>query len=314
MSTRRKFIKNTALAGTLIPVMEIPFFQIGKSDRSEKQSIHIFSKHLQFLDYHDVGAMAAEMGFDGVDLTVRPKGHVLPEKVKTDLPKAVKDIQSGGSTCQLITTSIENAKNVLDVDILNAASASKIKHYRTNWIKYDPKISMPESIKQCQQQIKKLSDLNEKLGLIGNYQNHAGRNIGSSFWEVDMILKGTNPQFFGTQYDVRHAMVEGGFSWENGFELLKHRIKTIVLKDYKWGQVNGKWEPVNVPVGEGIVDFNQYFKLLKSNNLNPPVSLHLEYDLGGAEKGESVIGVDKKVVFDAMKRDLSLIRKIWQEA
>ena len=109
-------------------------------------------------------------------------------------------------------------------------------------------------------------------------------------------------------------MVEGGFSWENGFELLKHRIKTIVLKDYKWGQVNGKWEPVNVPVGEGIVDFNQYFKLLKSNNLNPPVSLHLEYDLGGAEKGESVIGVDKKVVFDAMKRDLSLIRKIWQEA
>ena len=66
------------------------------------------------------------MGFSGVDLTVRPKGHVLPESVKTDLPKAVSDIKSAGSNCQMITTSIESVNNPLDVDIIKTAAEAEI--------------------------------------------------------------------------------------------------------------------------------------------------------------------------------------------
>ena len=46
--------------------------------------------------------------------------------------------------------------------------------------------------------------------------------------------------------------------------------------------------------GEGMVDFDTYFKLLKSYGLQPPVSLHCEYPLGGAEKGKYEISIDKK--------------------
>ena len=86
------------------------------------------------------------------------------------------------------------------------------------------------------------------------------------------------------------------------------------MKDYRWEKVNGKWESLNVPIGQGMVDFTTYFKLLKKYQLKPPVSLHLEYDLGGAEKGNKTITVDKKVVFDAMKKDLAAIQKLWKEA
>ena len=109
-------------------------------------------------------------------------------------------------------------------------------------------------------------------------------------------------------------MAEGGFSWGNGLKLLRSQIKVIVLKDFKWGKVNGKWEAINVTIGEGMFDFNKYFKLLKQYQLNPPVSLHLEYPLGGAEKGKSAISVDKKVVFDAMKKDLLAVQAIWTNA
>ena len=109
-------------------------------------------------------------------------------------------------------------------------------------------------------------------------------------------------------------MAEGGHSWVNGLNLLQKHIKVIVLKDFKWGKVNGKWKAVNVPIGEGMVDFDSYFKLLKKYKLKPPVSLHLEYDLGGAEKGYSNISVDKKVVFDAMKRDLKALQILWRNA
>jgi L-ribulose-5-phosphate 3-epimerase UlaE len=138
--------------------------------------------------------------------------------------------------------------------------------------------------------------------------------VGASPWEVKKILETANQEFFGAQYDIRHAVAEGGRSWSNGLKLLKNHIKTIVLKDFKWGKVNGKWQIVNVPIGEGMVDFNAYFKLLKSFGLKPPVCLHLEYPLGGADKGRYEITVDQKIVFDAMKNDLKTIQKLWKDA
>ncbi|MDX2445258.1 MAG: hypothetical protein QNK30_15795, partial [Bacteroidales bacterium] len=111
--------------------------------------------------------------------------------------------------------------------------------------------------------------------------------------------------------DIRHAVVEGGLSWENGLRLIHPNIKTIVLKDFKWGKLNGKWKAINTPIGEGMVDFKKYFRLLKEYQINVPISLHLEYPLGGAEKGANTLSVDKKIVFQAMKKDLATVHELW---
>jgi L-ribulose-5-phosphate 3-epimerase len=47
-----------------------------------------------------------------------------------------------------------------------------------------------------------------------------------------------------------------------------------------------------------MVDFKSYFQMLKKAKLKPPVSLHCEYSMGGAEKGERSITTDKKFVFE----------------
>lgn len=313
-TTRRDFIRKTTLVASSIPLLNFPLSSWATTEIDEKLSVHIFSKHLQFLDYKTTGEMAAEMGFSGVDLTVRPKGHVLPESVITDLPKAIADISSAGSHCEMITTRIESVKNQLDVDVLKTASKMNVKYYRANWFEYQEGQSLEDSLEHYKKKISALSQLNKEHHIIGCYQNHAGRKIGGSFWEIKKILETADSNYFGVQYDIRHAVAEGGHSWQNGLKLLRPHIKTIVLKDFKWGQVNGKWKPVNVPIGEGMVDFDTYFKLLKKYKLKPPVSLHLEYDLGGAEKGKSTISVDKKVVFDAMKKDLNSIQKLWLQA
>jgi sugar phosphate isomerase/epimerase len=315
-TTRRDFLKKASiLAGVL------PFYSFTKTYNKstinkgfKPLSINIFSKHLQFLDYQATGEMAAEMGFDGVDLTVRPKGHVLPEDIIIGLPKSTSEIQKGGSKCEMITTSIENVNRPLDVDIIKTAAKAGIKYYRTGWFKYPKDKSMLDALEMYRNQIDALGNLNKEHGIIGCYQNHSGKKVGASFWEIHKILETVHPDFFGAQYDIRHAIAEGGNSWENGLQLLQSKIKVIVLKDFKWGKVNGKWKIINVPIGEGMVDFDKYFKLLKKYKLNPPVSLHLEYDLGGAEKGKSKITVDKKVVFDAMRKDLKSIQKLWKEA
>ncbi len=311
---RRDFIKKTALATASIPMMNFTLAETKNEVDVEQLSVHIFSKHLQFLDYEQTGAMAKEIGFAGVDLTVRRKGHVLPENVESDLPKAIEAIKKGGSVCEMITTNVESVYREVDVSVLETAAKLGVKYYRSNWFKYPENQSMPKSLKMYQKEIKKLSKLNQKLGIIGCYQNHAGNKVGASFWELYTILETANPDYFGTQYDIRHALAEGTYSWKNGFELLLPHLKTIVLKDFKWEIVDGKWKIVNVPIGEGMVDFDTYFKLLKKHNLNPPVSLHLEYDLGGAQKGKRELTVEKSVVYDAMRKDLEKIQTLWVNA
>lgn len=310
-TSRRSFIRNAAIATGVIPVMNFPLKSLAAGGTDEPLSVHIFSKHLQFLDYRSVGEVAAELGFSGVDLTVRQDGHVLPERVKTDLPLAVEEIGKGGSRCELITTDVESAHKPLDLDVIHTAALAGIKYYRSNWFKYPDDQTLTEALKNYQKQVEELSYLNRKLGLIGCYQNHAGKDVGASFWEVKMLLDKADKQHFGSQYDIRHAVVEGGRSWETGLRLLHPHIKTIVIKDFKWGITGGRWDAINTPVGEGMVDFPTYFKLLKKYRLKPPVTLHVEYPVGGAEHGHRSITVDKDFVFRAMKRDLKTLQDLW---
>src|ERR1700741_887372 len=56
----------------------------------EKLKICVFSKPLPWPSISDAASIARDVGFDGVDITVRAEGHVLPGRVETDLPAAVE--------------------------------------------------------------------------------------------------------------------------------------------------------------------------------------------------------------------------------
>jgi L-ribulose-5-phosphate 3-epimerase len=312
---RRAFVKKSAITASVFPFIDFPF-SISTSNQSIESplSVHVFSKVLQFMDCYQAAEMTAEMGFAGLDLTVRPKGHVLPQNVAADLPTAMGNIKKGGSTCTMITTAVSSVNNPIDVSVLEAASKENIKLYRPDWFKYIEGISMQDSLLNYQEEIRKLSLLNQKLGIAGSYQNHDGITLGSSFWEIEAILQKVKTTDFGSQYDIRHAMVEGGYSWKNGFKLLQPKMNSLVLKDFKWEKGKSGWKAINTPIGEGMVDFDSFFKLLKQNQMNLPVSMHFEYDLGGAEKGFQKIAVDKKVVFNALKKDLEMVQKLWSDA
>lgn len=310
--SRRNFTKLSAAALGSLPLLGFngALFDTGANPNKDL-SISLFSKHLQFLDYDGMAAAAKEIGFDGLDLTVRPKGHVLPEKVVDDLPKAVAAMQKYGMNPAMMTTNVWDANDPEQKAVLETASQLGFSHYRTGWLKYPEDRTITDSQALYGKQAKALELLNKDLKLIGCYQNHAGNHVGAPIWDLPTILAATNNEYIGCQYDIRHAVVEGGNSWELGLRLIAPFIKSIVIKDFKWGQVDGKWTPVNTPLGEGMVDFLKYFSLLKKHQINVPVSLHLEYELGGAEHGASKITIDKKEVFDHMKKDLKFLRETW---
>ena len=314
MTTRRNFTKLSAAAIGSIPLMGFNNALFNTVAKTQDLTISLFSKHLQFLDYNEMAAAAAEIGFNGLDLTVRPKGHVLPERVADDLPRAVAAMKKYGLNPGMMTTNVWDVDNSEQKQVLKSAGSLGFTHYRTGWLTYPEERTIAESQAMYAQQAKKLELLNKELGLIGCYQNHAGNHVGAPIWDLPPILKATNNENIGCQYDIRHAVVEGGSSWELGLRQIRPFIKSIVIKDFKWGKVDGNWKPVNTPLGEGMVDFNRYFSLLKKYEINVPVSLHLEYDLGGAEHGASEITIDKKEVFAQMKKDLNFLKNAWRSA
>lgn len=311
--SRRTFLKKSLIAGSLFPVTYGNLSSLFHTIPADRLKIHIFSKHLQFLNYHDMAEAVAEMGFDGIDLTVRSEGHVLPQNVESDLPKATEAMRKVGLTPLLMTTEVQDANNNTDKVVLEVAAKLGIKYYRMNYFSYPEEKTIPESLKKFQQIIKDISHLNKELGLTGCYQNHAGNMVGSSIWELWELLKEADKQYMGLQYDIRHAVVEGGFSWQNSLRLVQPQIKTLAMKDFIWEKKNGKWNTEDIPLGDGMVDFKTYFKLLKQYKVSVPVSLHFEYPLGGAEHGATKLSCDKQVVFDAMKRDLQKVHDLWQQ-
>lgn len=312
-TTRRGFLKNSMMTGALLPFVDTNIFST-ITPASDKLKVYIFSKHLQFLNYRELAEAAAEMGFDGIDLSVRPNGHVIPERVEEDLPRAANEMKKAGLKPALMTTAVNEADNATDKKLLTTAAKLGFTHYRMNWYSYPENKTMPEALREYSKKISGLAELNNQLGITGCYQNHAGLTIGSVIWEIYEMLKDADHKNMGVQYDIRHAMVEGAQSWENGLKLVTPMIKAITLKDYRWKQQDGKWQVEDVPVGEGMVNFDHYFKILKQHNISVPVTLHIEYDLGGAEKGNKTITIDKKQVFAAMKKDLQKIQQLWQQA
>ncbi|MDX1906447.1 MAG: TIM barrel protein [Bacteroidia bacterium] len=309
--TRRTFLKTTAAAGLATSIL--PVWAAGHSPAPAPLEVHIFSKHLHFLGYESLAAKARELGFAGVDLTVRPDGHVSPERVTRDLPRAIEAMRAEGLRPVMMTTAItmpdQQARN-----ILQTAREAGITHYRTGWIAYPPSGPVPEALEQARRQLAALTHLNQELGMAGAYQNHTGAYLGAAIWDLWQILRDLPPGSLGSQYDVRHATAEGGYAWYNNLRLIAPYINSLAIKDFTWQQTPSGWEAVSVPLGTGMVDFVRYFRLLQSLGIRVPVSLHLEYPLGGADQGNRKLTVEPSVVYAAMQRDLEQVQALWQAA
>ena len=68
-----------------------------RADEDEPFEFCAFIKFLQDLTYPDLARKIREMGFDGIEATVRDGGHVLPERVEEDLPRLVGALEKEDS-------------------------------------------------------------------------------------------------------------------------------------------------------------------------------------------------------------------------
>jgi len=311
--TRRSFVRTVAAAGAVLPLNGLANIPMpGRNDNMPAQyKICAFSKLFQFLDYDQMAEVFAAAELDGIDLTVRPDGHVEPANVKTDLPKAVAAARKQGLSVLMMTTAITDADDASTVEVLKAAADLGVKYYRFGYLNYDYSMPIPDNLDLARKILGKLAKLNEQIGIHGAYQNHHGQpRIGSPVWDLWYILKDLDPAWISCQYDIWHAVIEGYSSWGNGLRLLSPYIKTRCIKDFNWLDQHGKMVPEAVPLGEGQIDFDAYFTLLKKLELKTDTTLHIEYPVLADE--EQNLPVRKKMdkALAILKRDTDKLKNM----
>ena len=224
--TRRSFLATAAAA----PVM---------GAAPGRPLLCIFSKHMAQLNFDEMGKHARQIGFDGVDLTVRPKGHVLPENAAKDLPRAYDVIRSHGLSVAMITTNILQANEPATRPILQTAGKLKIPYWKPGYYKYD--VSKVENeVKRVTRSVQGLVEIGKESGIVAGFHNHSGEYIGSAVWDIRTIIHDMDPKWIGYYYDPAHATIEGGLAgWRISQNMALPRLKMVALKDFYWDK-NGR--------------------------------------------------------------------------
>ena len=306
IQNRRKFISTMAVAGAAIPFAStLESYMPGTAEG--KFPVRLFSKPLDSYDFGFMCECISKSGIGGFDLTVRSGGKVEPAAVETALPKLVDEAKKFNLAIDMMVSGIVSAIDPDTDKVLKTASSLGVTHYRLGYYEFDNKIGIWESLQKHKAGLKGIVELNRKYRIHGGYQNHAGTRVGGPVWDLYELLRDFPPEFAGCQYDVRHAMVEGTNSWIIGMRLIASHIRTLAIKDFTWKTGNGKPQAVTVPLGEGMVNFDLFFKTVKELNITGPITLHIEYPL--LEKGEEKLSLiqQQEIIVRKLKKDMDYL-------
>lgn len=265
--------------------------------------ICLFTDHLGGFGYQEVARMLKVLKVSGPDLTVRRGGLVPPEAVAEELPKAHAVFREHGLSIPMITTTITSADPAAHA-ILTAASKLKIAYYKLGYFPYADLSRWQETIDSTRRKLGELAEWNRKLGLKAGMHNHAGDSVGCSVWDSWEAMQGVDPHVVGFYYDPAQAAIEGGKTgWRLAFRRAQSRLFMIGIKDFVWEKTDKGWRTRWVPLGQGMVNWDAFFPMLRQANWPGPISLHIEYDPGGSTKTERY---DRSL--EAAARDLQFLR------
>ena len=307
IDNRRNFLKKMVATTVAIPFPNL-LLSNENIEAEKKYPINFFTKPLDKYG-NDFMIDTLKMGrVDGLDLTVRPKGSVLPEKVAEDLPVVAEMAKKNGLFLEMMVSNITSDETPHAKNVLKIAAQQGIKHYRMGYFRYNDDEKAKETIAHAQTQIQSLIEINAQYGIQGGYQNHTGNYFGAPLWDLIGVLEKVASPWISSQFDIYHAYSEGYRSWEVGMEIMAPKIGSLAIKDFTWEINNGRAKIKKVPLGQGIVDLDGFFKNIKNMNITAPITLHIEYPL--LEKYEENLSLieKQKIIVGKIQNDVQFIK------
>ncbi len=245
--------------------------------------IAVFSKSFQDRSIAEVCQIYRRLGVDGLDLTVRPGGHIDPKDVAKKLPEAVNAAHQEDQEVLMLTTGITDAD--ADADrILATAAEYGINRIKMGYYRYTGFGSLQAQMDKVRKRIAGVARLAAKHGVLPCIHIHSDAFIPSHGTMLADLLRDISPKEVGAYVDMLHTVKEGGGDgWRQGVDLLASRIGLVSVKNFYWEKSHRdragqqRWRTRVCPLAEGISPIADFLTVLKKTGYDGVYSLHSEY-------------------------------------
>ncbi len=248
----------------------------------------LFTDNLADLTVAEAVQAAKEAGFDGLDLTLRPGGHVKPEDAERGLAEAKRIADEAGLTIPMISTAVTDVDSPHAEAIFASAAHYGVRRIKLGYWPYEPFGTLAKQLDEARARVGRLAQLGRKYHVLPCVHCHSGRLLAAGGFGTYLILREFKPDEVGAYVDPMHMTIEGGVSgWEMGLDLLAPWVALVGVKNFRWlpdardklGQRRYRWE--YTPLADGQAPLPEFMALLRRLEYDGIVSLHSEY------KGES---------------------------
>lgn len=167
---RRQFLEVAALAGVGHAGL------LADEEKPNRPPVCVYTEHFQSLPIPEVCRLFKQMGVDGLDLTVRPGGHIRPEEVTDRLPVAVQAAADEGLRVMMLTTAITSADGVAERTFA-ACEAAGIGRVKLGYHGAGEFGSLRRRMGQVRRQLESVVELGAKFGVRPCVHVHSGRRF-----------------------------------------------------------------------------------------------------------------------------------------
>jgi len=273
-------------------------------------AVCLYSRVLIEIGQVDLPMVIGGLGFDGVDLSVEPGGHVPPEKAGNFLMPALEGLTGRGIDVPMITTALTSLEDKDAENVLGLASYIRVPFFRPGHWKFTGSPAIEMQLGLVQRQIAGLAQLARATNMVMGIHNFVdgaeGAAVdhpeGAAVPDIARVIRPIDPHLVGYCFDAGYATAQGG---SNGFaaalELALPRLKMVAVRDFQWDREGGAVPKdavprmVPCPLGEGVVDWPKFFAALAKARFAGPVSLHIDYQ--------------PKAKTAAIRKDLAFLRQ-----
>ena len=240
------------------------------------KELAIFTKPWKALGLRELAEHIQALGFDMIELPVRPGFQVEPETIERDLPAAVKLLRDHGIRVLNVTADMR----LDDERLYRACAEAGIGMNRVMFWQRDMDYWTAEA--EARRQLDAALPLCEKYDFQIGIQNHSGRFVPVNEMGMVNLLKDYDPRFVAAVWDPAHNALEGMNSG-SALDVLAPHLCVVNLKNAYWRRVSGpeaevaEWKIYWTSGAQGRASWSQVIAKLKAIDYQGPICFSAEY-------------------------------------
>ena len=258
----------------------------------------VFTKPWPDKSLPELAEFIKEMGFDGIELPVRPGFQVTPENMRDLLPVAVREFEKQELSILSVTGTTDNA---VSEDLIRVCGDCGIPLVRI-MARINPEKGYLPAESELRTLYGSMIPALERHGVKIGVQNHHGYFIGSAIG-LKHFLDPLESDRIGYVLDPAHCALAGEPE-DLALDIAWDRMMMINLKNGFRRRVNGpeaddvEWKVYWTDGTQGFASWKKIVDLLKKRSYAGTVCLHAEYS-------------DPNLVERLTRRDLNLARRLF---